>query len=179
MIDKEKKKVRMALWRVENKEKIAKKSHERYVRKKEDIDAYNRKYQQEHKEKLYEAHKVWRIKNKERVLFKARIAQKKWALAHPDRIKANRYATRDKLRTDVLNAYGHKCQCCGITTKEFLAIDHINGGGAEHRRSLAKKASAQTMYTWLRKNNYPEGFQILCHNCNAAKSYYGGCPHVK
>lgn len=30
---------------------------------------------------------------------------------------------------------------------------------------------------WLRRNNYPNGFQVLCHNCNMAKGFYGKCPH--
>jgi len=29
---------------------------------------------------------------------------------------------------------------------------------------------------WLRKYNYPKGFQVLCHNCNMAKRF-GVCPH--
>ena len=29
------------------------------------------------------------------------------------------------------------------------------------------------------KNNFPKGFQILCHNCNIAKGHYGKCPHEK
>ena len=29
-----------------------------------------------------------------------------------------------------------------------------------------------------RKNNYPEGFQVLCSNCNFAKGKYGSCPHT-
>lgn len=32
---------------------------------------------------------------------------------------------------------------------------------------------------WQRKNNYPKGFQVLCHNCNLAKGFYGKCPHQK
>lgn len=31
---------------------------------------------------------------------------------------------------------------------------------------------------WLKKNDYPKGFQILCHNCNMSKGFYGYCPHV-
>lgn len=135
---------------------------EYYIKNKEKIDAYR---------------KEWKLKNRDHVLEMARIASKKWRLANIDKVKKARYITRDRLRTDVLNAYGHQCRCCGIENKEFLAIDHINGGGNAHRRSLHLKASAQTMYTWLRKNNYPKGFQVLCHNCNSAKSYYGGCPH--
>jgi hypothetical protein len=26
-------------------------------------------------------------------------------------------------------------------------------------------------------NEFPDGFQVLCHNCNLAKGYYGECPH--
>ena len=34
------------------------------------------------------------------------------------------------------------------------------------------------MYGWLRRNSYPEGFQVLCHNCNLGKKINGGvCPH--
>jgi hypothetical protein len=32
-------------------------------------------------------------------------------------------------------------------------------------------------YSWLRRNNYPEGYQVLCFNCNIAKGLYGVCPH--
>ena len=32
---------------------------------------------------------------------------------------------------------------------------------------------------WIIKNNFPKGFQILCHNCNSAKAVYGKCPHEK
>jgi len=66
-----------------------------------------------------------------------------------------------------------KCACCGETELVFLSIDHINGGGSKHRR---KVGSGYLLYYWLINNNYPEGFQILCRNCNWAKSH-GGCPH--
>jgi len=31
----------------------------------------------------------------------------------------------------------------------------------------------------LRKDHYPKGIQILCHNCNTGKEIFGGikCPH--
>jgi len=32
---------------------------------------------------------------------------------------------------------------------------------------------------WLKKNNWPEGFQVLCYNCNSAKRVDGICPHQK
>jgi hypothetical protein len=84
-----------------------------------------------------------------------------------------------ELREAVLVAYGSKCACCGEATLAFLCIDHINGGGSEHRRALRAKgiSAGAGFYKWLQKNDYPEGFQVLCHNCNMAKGFYGSCPH--
>lgn len=33
------------------------------------------------------------------------------------------------------------------------------------------------LYAWLHANKYPDGFQVLCHNCNMAKGFYSRCPH--
>ena len=73
------------------------------------------------------------------------------------------------------------CVCCGESYYEFLAVDHIEGGGNSHRKSLSKTNSVHygDLYNWLIKNNFPKGFQILCHNCNLAKGFYGSCPHKK
>ena len=30
---------------------------------------------------------------------------------------------------------------------------------------------------YLKKNNYPDGFQVLCWNCNLGRAHYGVCPH--
>ena len=66
------------------------------------------------------------------------------------------------------------CACCGESRIEFLAVDHINGDGAEHRKKYPGN-----MFVWLIKNNFPDGFQILCHNCNLSRGFYGYCPHEK
>jgi hypothetical protein len=75
----------------------------------------------------------------------------------------------------VINAYGGKCACCGESGIEFLQIDHIDGWGAEHRRTLKKDGVA--FYRWLCKNHFPKGFQVLCANCNSAKGIQAECPH--
>ena len=83
-------------------------------------------------------------------------------------------------RLEVLSYYSSgtpKCACCGDLTYEFLTIDHTNGGGNKHRKSLGNRGSCMTM--WLKKNKFPEGFSVLCMNCNWAKGKYGSCPHVK
>ncbi len=89
---------------------------------------------------------------------------------------------RRKRKQKIFKHYGTKCACCNLEQYEFLCIDHIEGGGNEHRRSLEMSksrcgSSSTNFYKWLEKNNYPEGFQTLCHNCNMAKSIYGVCPH--
>lgn len=114
-----------------------------------------------------------------------------WYHANKDKAlatcKAYRARTRDKqiewrrtsnkrLRMAALNHYSNndpKCACCGERTYEFLAIDHINGNGKEHRRHIG----SSNIYNALRKEGYPDGFQVLCHNCNSAKGFYGQCPH--
>lgn len=84
---------------------------------------------------------------------------------------------RLKLRLEVLTHYSSgtpACACCGETEIKFLAIDHINGGGNAHRKSIPR---GHYIYQWLRNEKYPDGFQVLCHNCNMAKGFYGICPH--
>jgi hypothetical protein len=78
-------------------------------------------------------------------------------------------------RRKVFEHYGLSCACCGESTYEFLSIDHMNNDGAEHRRKL--NIAKNGLYQWLINNNFPEGFQTLCYNCNFAKGHYGKCPH--
>jgi len=66
------------------------------------------------------------------------------------------------------------CNCCGEGQYEFLCIDHIDSNGNTHRREV----KTNTIYQWLITNYYPDGFQVLCHNCNMAKGFYGQCPHT-
>lgn len=93
-------------------------------------------------------------------------------------------ATRQRhqvIRRQVLSHYSNgtmTCACCGEGSIEFLAIDHINGGGNQHRREIGGHRAFQIL-AWLVKNKYPEGFRVLCHNCNLAKGFYGYCPHEK
>jgi hypothetical protein len=90
---------------------------------------------------------------------------------------ANREQVR-KLRAETVAAYGSRCACCGETTFEFLAIDHINGGGSYQRNQLKRRGV--NFYRWLKKQGFPtDNYQLLCHNCNMAKGFYGVCPHQR
>ena len=73
-----------------------------------------------------------------------------------------------KFKNIVLNHYGSKCACCGESTPEFLTIDHINGEGNKHR----KQEHCDDILEWLIRNNLPNGFQVLCMNCNFVKDIH-------
>jgi hypothetical protein len=32
-------------------------------------------------------------------------------------------------------------------------------------------------FAWLKREGYPPGLQVLCHNCNCAKGKKATCPH--
>lgn len=96
-----------------------------------------------------------------------------------ERIRQNGRIYHIRIRQQVIAHYGGKCACCGEDRLEFLTIDHVGGRGvgAEHRRALAKSGINSSFILWLRKHGYPEGYQVLCYNCNCASGIYGYCPH--
>ena len=109
---------------------------------------------------------------------------------------ANQKKNRDKPeskenRLKVLQYYSKRlsksnipcCNCCGLNSHiEFLTVDHIAGRQEMDSEPELKKLkymsklSGTALVIWIIKNNFPKGFQILCHNCNQTKGYYGKCP---
>lgn len=131
-----------------------------YDKNKDEINRKRREYAKtpEVKERLRLENKRWRENNRDLANERSRIAKKKY---------------EDKARIEVFKYYGEECNCCKEDGKTFLTIDHINGGGTKHRKVLKEK-----IYTWLFRNNFPEGFQTLCFNCNWSKHINGGiCEH--
>jgi len=63
-----------------------------------------------------------------------------------------------------------ECKYCGNSDIRVLSIDHIDGNGCKHRREY-NIGSGSPFYKWLIKNNYPEGYQVLCMNCQFIKRY--------
>lgn len=98
-----------------------------------------------------------------------------WVKANRGRVNANYRA----LRVEALRQYSStpepSCVCCGEHTLQFLTFEHINGGGSRHRR----ETGGGGFISWLRKNGYPPGFEVLCMNCNHGRNINQGvCPHV-
>ena len=80
------------------------------------------------------------------------------------RLKAK--VRQQELKRMVISHYSSgkfKCRYCGFSDIRALSIDHIKGGGNKHIRQV------RNFYSWLTKNNYPDGFQVLCMNCQWIK----------
>jgi hypothetical protein len=79
------------------------------------------------------------------------------------------------------------CNCCGLNSHiDFLAIDHIFGRVEMDSIpelvaiGYSSKLEGSKLRDWIMQNNFPDGFQILCHNCNFAKGFLKNnntCPH--
>jgi len=91
-----------------------------------------------------------------------------------ERIKKNSKEYKIKLKKEVINSYGGKCNCCGISDIKYLTVEHINGGGNKHKEKVGRGSS---FYMWLKKNGYPPEFTVLCYNCNCGKNFRKTCPH--
>lgn len=106
-------------------------------------------------------------------------------LGYCEACRTKHLENQQRLKEEVFAAYGgFRCNCCGETERDFLTLDHINQDGAVHRRQIGngRSTSGTTMYRWLKRNNFPEGFQVLCYNCNCSRSKpinNGVCPHQK
>lgn len=101
-------------------------------------------------------------------------SNKTYCGVHRQKARQRNRARLQRIKREVLAHYGNgRCACCGEERIEFLTIDHVHGGGTRHREKLR----IGNMCAWLKQNNFPEGFQVLCMNCNFAKGRFDRCPH--
>jgi hypothetical protein len=148
-----------------------------YKDKKPQIQKRKAKHFQQHKEEYNKRKRDWYNIKKN----KLRINKKRREIYPMKKEKINSYNRNWYLeyKQKVFDHYGWTCACCGETEKAFLSIDHINGGGCQHRKQIKKDGhkSGVSIYVWLIKNNFPTGFQTLCMNCQFGKRYGHICPH--
>lgn len=146
-----------------------------------------KRYREKDRERFNQRMRDWRAANRD----KAREHAREWRNRRlregtPEEVAAIRAAesaktklNQDRCREQVFAAYGGwKCTCCGETEKLFLSIDHIENNGAAERRAGLYKGGGSAFYAWLRKQNFPPGYQVFCMNCQVGKHKNGGvCPH--
>lgn len=121
----------------------------------------SREYQRVNRDKFAHRKKTFYLENRDKILAQGRVLER-------------------RRRVTCLEHYGAMiCACCGEHRYEFLTIDHIEGGGNQHLEERKATNQHRNLYSWLIKNNFPPGYQVLCYNCNCAKGNYGECPHTK
>lgn len=124
--------------------------------------AYGKAYRKNNKIKIKERNKKWLENNRE--YYRKRCAEY-W--------KANGIKHNHKLKVEVLSHYSIftiKPMCsvpgCLICDIDMLCIDHINNDGSKHRKEVGRAR----LYGWLKNNDFPLGFQVLCANHNLKKA---------
>lgn len=118
----------------------------------------SRNYYNENKDRVLKRIKNYKIKNREKIKVQGRL-----------------YRGGVKLKLLIFYSKTDPPQCCDpfhmhddpFIDVRALTIDHINNKGAEHRREMRKDGIS--FYRWLIKNNYPDGYQCLCINCQFIK----------
>jgi hypothetical protein len=155
----EKSRLRMAKYRDEDPEKM---------------NAYQRKWRSEHLDQSRKKERDYKLAHPE----KRKEWWERWYAEHKDLIQEKNRKRQGTMRQKIFTHYGGPdphCICCGEMHSEFLTVDHINGGGNKHREQIGQGG----LYGWLIKNNFPDGFRILCLNCNWSIGVRGYCPHQK
>lgn len=109
----------------------------------------NKEYRKSHGARLNQAHIDYRIKLKLEVL--THYSTESYPIcANPYHL----HLPNDPMLTDI----------------DCLEIDHINGNGNKERKEVTGHLTGgESFYLWLKRNNYPKGYQVLCANCNLKK----------
>jgi hypothetical protein len=116
--------------------------------------------------------------------YKAKEAERsrRYSSEHKDELKEKaraKFLIQKKRAFDQIG--GAFCACCGEDDIRFLTIDHTNGDGAAHRKSVSKhRSGGWGLYQWITRDKPVfEGMdlQVLCFNCNCAKGNRECCPH--
>ena len=134
----------------------------------EAVKRASRVYRNRHQEKVSAYNKRYGEKSKEM----QSMTKKQYRSKHPEYIEQPR-VWRHELRYRVLDYYSEGKFCCALCGEDqypCLSIDHIDGGGNEHRRVIGV-TSGTNFYRWLEKSNYPNGFRVLCANCQVIQKF--------
>lgn len=76
------------------------------------------------------------------------------------------------------SSFKPSCKVCGVDILASLALDHTGDDGTEFRRKTG--IVGHELYWYLMRRGFPDGFQVLCSNCNHLKrlrrrgDYYAG-----
>lgn len=146
---------------------------ERYQTDKTEKCQHQRGYYQKTRDTRLEYGQNYRRENADVLAHYAKEYREKYKAERQVTWTARSKESHRKLRLELLQHYGSKCACCSEDTMQFLAIDHVDGGGSKHRLTRGSQ-----IYRDIKLAGFPPNYQVLCHNCNMAKGLYGECPHL-
>ena len=174
-------------------ERLAYRKHY-YMKNKEKCHERYKKYYQQHHEELLNKQKQYIKINKDKIAIKRKqyyqlnrerlcAISREYNKSHKTQISVINKKKHDALKLECINVYSNGknvCACCGESHVVFLALDHVNNDGNKQRKEWFGKnsRSGRGTYERLKAGGWPnkDHYQILCWNCNWAKSH-GGCPH--
>jgi hypothetical protein len=123
-----------------------------YAKNSERLRVEQKAYRERKAEQISESRKVYRERNKDLIR---------------ERLKEHRTRRKEQ----VIQAYGGRCEVCGLSELRFLTIDHSFRDGGVHRRRISrgKNTGGTAIYRDIIKRGFPkdEGYRVLCwnHNC--------------
>ena len=87
------------------------------------------------------------------------------AYYHSHKKECAEYQARyfQKVKQEVVDLYGGRCDTCRETDLIVLELHHIDHDGSEERKEIGMGPS---MYRHARKKYNPLKYQILCANCH-------------
>jgi hypothetical protein len=92
-----------------------------------------------------------------------------------DKSRRMAHEKRQALKSEMIAAYGGKCECCGESEPAFLSLDHRSGGGGKERKESGGQAKLMRL---LRLLGWPKDrYRCLCMNCQTATKFGKTCPH--
>jgi hypothetical protein len=181
-------------WRAKNSEELKKYQKKYRIQNEEKLKFQLQCYDILHSDEISANQRVWRIINEDYIKtfdkLRDQTPQRRQMLKeysanfkkrHPEvygEMREYSKQTHSELKYDVFLHYSKnkiQCNCCGENEFEFMTVDHIEG----IQKTKHPKLRSVFLYRWLVKNNFPEGYQILCYGCNLLKSNNLVCPHQK
>ena len=126
--------------------------------------------------KIRENNRRWRKTHKEEIKLKE---QKNYLDNKEERLKSSKLQyqkMKEKVTKEVIKYYSSGTMACANPFNEHkepytnilaLTLDHIEGGGHKHRNNI--KRSGAHFYRYLQKQGYPDGYRVLCMNCQFMK----------
>lgn len=108
-------------------------------------------------------------------MFRERLkeSRKRHAGEHTSEHAAYQRQWRADVKQVVLTHYGKgRCACviCGESRLACLSLDHMAGNGKQESKLLGHGGGAN-FYSYLRRIDYPGGYQTLCMNCQWVKRF--------